>query len=296
MNKVPFLLACFTAMSISASAQDKIYRHNGKVVLAKVIEVGTAEVKYREFENPDGPVYILEADRIKKIVYENGKEEKFGKDDPKDKERYANDRAKAIKINFFSPLYGYTEIGYEKSVGAGRSIEFSIGGIGLGKSSVLDFYNNGLGEERRYKPRGVFVSGGYKFNKLPDFILFGRTRMSHLMQGTYLKPVAYVGHYSENYLLSKQSGTTEMHRQKVTFGAIQLEVGKQWVFGEKVTLDLYWGLGYGFDNKHDTYKYEDGYGYANFEDASAWNYANARGGRSPGLSATFGVKLGLLLK
>ncbi|RYY54517.1 MAG: hypothetical protein EOO05_20220 [Chitinophagaceae bacterium] len=289
------LFTCLAIFSLSSTAQDKIYRQNGKVILAKVIEVGSAEVKYRLFENPEGPIYILESDRIKKIVYESGAEEKFGKDDPKDTERYADDLKKVIKVNFFSPLYGYTEIGYEKSLAVGRSIEFSVGGIGLGKSSVLSFYNGNINEEVRYKPRGFFVTGGYKFNKLPDFILFGRTRMSHLMQGTYLKPTLYLGHYSENYLLQKQNNSSEVLRQQVSFGALQLEFGKQWIFGEKVALNIYWGLGYGFDNKEDTYQYEgsQAYGYYN---ESAWNYANARGGKSPGLSGTFGLKLGLLLK
>ena len=289
------LLSCLAIFSISSTAQDKIYRNNGKVVLARIIEVGTAEVKFRQFENPDGPIYILESDRIKRIVYENGTEEKFGKDDPKDTERYANDLQKLIKVNFFSPLYGYTEIAYEKSIGVGRSVEFSIGGIGLGKSSILTWYNGSLDEEVRMKPRGFFVSGGYKFNKLPDFILFGKTRMSHLMQGTYLKPTLYLGHYSENYLLQKQNNDNEIHRQQVSFGALQLEIGKQWVFADKVALNIYWGLGYGFDNKEDPYQYDDTFNYGHY-DESAWNYANARAGNSPGLSATFGLKLGLLIR
>ena len=41
------------------------------------MEIGSAEVKYKEFSNPDGPIYVLETDRIIKIVYENGKVEKF---------------------------------------------------------------------------------------------------------------------------------------------------------------------------------------------------------------------------
>lgn len=291
-----FLLALLAGFSLSCFSQDKIYRKNGKTTLAKIIEVSASEIKFRLYENPDGPVYILERDRIKRIVYENQTEEKFGEEDVNDTEQYKDDLSKLIKINFFSPLYGYTEIGYEKSLGVGRALEFSVGGIGIGKSTILTTYVGNINEEVRYKPRGVFVSGGYKFNKLPDFILFGKTRMSHLMQGTYLKPTLYLGHYSENYLLQKMNNSdAEVHRQQVSFGALQLEVGKQWIFARKVALNLYWGLGYGFDNKEDTYQYEDAsvYGYY---DESAWNYVNARGGKSPGLSVTFGVKFGLLVK
>lgn len=280
------VLFLFSNLSFS---QDKIYRQNGKIVLAKVIEIGSAEIKYKEYNNPDGPVYVLETDRIKKIVYENGKVETFS-DNYKDPERYAGQSDKAIKLNFLSPLYGFTEIGFEKSKGVGKSYEFSLGIIGAGKSLQLDYYYGQIGEVKR-SPFGAFISGGYKFGKLPDFILFGKSKASHLMQGTYVKPIAYIGHYKENQIVYKSNNTYELGKQNVTFGALQLEIGRQWVLGDKLLLDFYQGIGYGFDNKEQNY--QDPFYY---EDYSAFNYANARAGRSPGFSLTFGIKLGLLLK
>ena len=274
-------------------AQDKIYRNNGKIVEAKIIEIGTSEIKYREIANPDGPVYILETDRVKKIVFADGRTQTFN-DNLKDPEIYSAQARKAIKINFFSPLYGYTEFGYEQSTGVGKSLEFSLGIIGLGKSEVLTFYNPGFQQDIKRKQAGAFVSAGYKFGKLPDFLIFGKTRMSHLMQGTYFKPVIYVGYYSENIIKSKVNSTSEIGKQKVTFGALQLELGKQRVFGEKLILDIYGGFGYGVDNKKNSYQYEN-YNYY-YEDNAAFNYANARAGKSPSLSLSFGIKLGLLIK
>jgi hypothetical protein len=294
MKKIKLVIACLFCSASFLFAQDKIYRQNGKIVEAKIIEVGSGEVKYKEFNNPDGPIYVLETDRIKKIVYENGKEEKFI-DNLKDPERYAGQLKNAIKINFFSPLYGYTEIGFERSTGVGKGFEFSVGFIGLGKSERLDwYYNNQLGSTRRSQG-GAFISGGYKFGKLPNFVLFGKTKMSHIMQGTYAKPILYIGHYKENQIEDKGNSTYEVGKQQVTFGALQIEIGKQWVFGDKVILDFYYGLGYGIDNKKDSF--QDTYsGYNYYENTSAFNYANARVGKSPGLSASFGLKLGLLIK
>lgn len=83
-------------------------------------------------------------------------------------------------------------------------------------------------------------------------------------------------------------------RQNVTFGALQIELGKQWVFNDIFLLDVYWGLGYGADNKK-----ENGYNASSTYstgDYSAFNYANARTGRSPGLSFSGGIKIGLLIK
>lgn len=271
-------------------SQDKIYRKNGTVVEAKVLEISSSEVKYKEFKNQDGPVYVLEADRISKIVFENGTVQKF-EDNIKDPEKYKGQLHKAIKLDFFGPLLGYSQVSFEKATGIGRGYEISVGVIGAGKSSRLDFYADQFQNVRRNQ-FGFFVSGGYKFGKLPDFILFGKTRYTHLMQGTYIKPIVYLGHYSENQIQWKGNNDYEVGKQNVTFGAIQIEAGKQWVFGEKVLLDGYWGLGYGFDNKKDSYD-----GYNTFDDnTAAYNYANARVGRSPGLSFTFGVKLGLLIK
>ncbi len=293
MKKIFFLITLFICASQLLKAQDKIYRKNGKIVEAKVLEIGSAEIKYKEYNNPDGPIYILETDRIKKIVFADGKVQTFT-DNFKDKELYTGQATKAIKINFFSPLYGYTEFGYEKNIGVGKSFEVSAGIIGLGKTDQLTYYNSQLQGVKR-KQSGAFVSGGYKFGKLPDFILFGRTRMTHLMQGTYIKPILYFGHYSENMLIEKGNNLYDVGKQNVTFGALQIEVGRQWVLGDKVTLDIYEGLGYGVDNKKDSYQYLNST-YNGFNDEAAFNYANSRIGKSPSVSFTFGIKLGLLIK
>ncbi|MBL7744357.1 MAG: hypothetical protein JNN00_12850 [Chitinophagaceae bacterium] len=289
MQKTSFLLIFFLLAISLTRAQDKIYRKNGKIVEAKVLEIGSSEVKYKEFNNLDGPIYVLETDRIVKIVFENGKVQKFT-EDLKDPERYSDQLRKAVKFDFMGPLLGYSQISFEKATDVGKGYEISIGVIGAGKSSRLDYYDSDLRSVRRNQ-FGFFVSGGYKFGKLPDFILFGKTRYSHMMQGTYAKPIVYIGNYKENRVLWKNNSSYEIGKQNVTFGAIEIELGRQWVFGDKFLLDIYNGFGYGFDNKkssNDYYDFED--------DITAYNYANARLGRSPGFSYSFGIKLGLLIK
>ena len=291
MKKEILLLVLSVSSSWILNAQDKIYRNNGQIIAAKVVETGASEIKYKEYNSKTDLIYVLETDKIKKIVFENGTEKKY-EDSYKDIERYEGQYSKAIKINFFSPLYGYTEISYEKSTGVGKGYELSLGIIGAGKSETLNYNGNGLGEVKRGQV-GAFVSAGYKFGKLPDFIIFGKTRPSHLMQGAYLKPIIYLGNYNENIIINKATGTSEVGKQNVSFGALQLELGRQWVFNNKLLLDIYWGWGYGFDNKKDTYQ---NYYNSNYNNSSAFNYTNARLGKSPGLSVTFGIKLGLLIK
>ncbi len=289
MQKICFLLAFFLFTATLSRSQDKIYRKNGKIVAAKVLEIGSAEIKYREFNDPDGPIYVLESDRVNKIVFENGRVEKFTVD-IKDPEKYEGQLKKAIKFDFLGPLLGYSQFSFEKSTGVGKAYELSLGIIGAGKSSRIDYYDYNFRDVKRNQ-FGVFVSGAYKFGKLPDFILFGKTRLTHVMQGTYAKPIIYLGNYSENQIMRKANNTYEVGKQNVYFAALQVEIGRQWVFGDKFLLDIFEGLGYGFDNKKDSYQYD-----TYFDNTTAYNYANVRLGRTPGLSYTFGIKLGLLIK
>lgn len=286
MEKFFFFLLAIFFYHTSLKAQDKIYRKNGQVLKVKVLEVSSTEIKYKIFNDENGPVYILEKDRIKLIEYENGRTEK-PTINLKDPEQYADQLNKAIKIDFLGPLMGYSQISYEKSTGVGKGYELTLGVIGAGKNQVLEYYDNQIRIARKNQ-FGISVAGGYKFSKLPDFI-FGRTRFTHLMQGAYAKPVFYLGNYSENRIASKGNNQYVVERQNITFGALQVELGKQWVFGEKFLIDIYWGLGWGADNKKTN-------GYWFQDNSIGYNYINSRIGRSPGFSSTFALKLGLLIK
>ena len=286
MKKLILFLTVFTTTSY-IFAQDKIFRKNGQMVKAKVIEIGTSDIRYKLYNEPESPIYVLEKDRINKIEYESGKVEKFTPN-TKDPEQYAGQLKKAVKVDFLGPLIGYTQISFEKSTGVGKSYEVTLGIIGAGKNQRMDYYyyyTNNMQFEKRDQ-FGLSASFGYKFNKWPDF-LFGRTRLTHLMQGSYAKPIVYFGTYKEDRLVYKASNQYVIERPRTTFAALQIELGKQWVFGDKFLLDTYWGFGYGFDNK----KF-DGY----YDDEAAFNYINARAGTSPGFSVTYGIKLGWLIK
>jgi len=289
MTKYILLLVLFFSLASAAQAQDKIYRKNGKVVLAKVLELGTSDVKYKLFEEADGPVYVLEKEQITKIVLESGKTETF-QPNLKDPEAYVGQRNKAIKIDFLGPMIGYSQITFEKSTGVGKSYELTLGIIGAGKNQSFNYYMSDFDVVKRSQ-FGLSASVGYKFNKLPNFVS-GRTRFYHLMQGSYVKPVFYLGNYSENRVFYKPGNNGSEYvidRTNTTFGALQLELGRQWVFADQFLLDTYAGLGYGFDNKKSDYGYGD-------IDGSSFNYINARGGSSPGVSFTYGIKVGMLLK
>ncbi|MFI5151192.1 MAG: hypothetical protein ACHQRM_15785 [Bacteroidia bacterium] len=68
-----FLFASFTCLH----AQDTIVRKNGEMVLSKVLEVGTTELKYKRTDSPDGPVYVVQKWELRYVVYANGRKESF---------------------------------------------------------------------------------------------------------------------------------------------------------------------------------------------------------------------------
>lgn len=61
----------------SASAQDLIILQSGEEVEAKVIEVGTEEIKYYKTANLNGPIYALKRSEVFLIKYESGHKEIF---------------------------------------------------------------------------------------------------------------------------------------------------------------------------------------------------------------------------
>ncbi len=52
-------------------------KKNGDEIKSKVIEVGTSEVKYRKFESPTGPIYVIKKLDIFMIKYEDGTKDVF---------------------------------------------------------------------------------------------------------------------------------------------------------------------------------------------------------------------------
>ena len=53
---------------------------NGDEIISKVLEIGEIYVKYKKFNNQDGPIYTIKKDKILLITYTDGEKEIFSKD------------------------------------------------------------------------------------------------------------------------------------------------------------------------------------------------------------------------
>lgn len=76
VKKLPVIAFVFVT-SLTTNAQDLITKRNGDEIKAKVIEVGTDEVKFKKFDNIDGPLFVVAKSEIIFIKYENGSKEVF---------------------------------------------------------------------------------------------------------------------------------------------------------------------------------------------------------------------------
>lgn len=76
--KSVMMAIAFLACSVNASAQDLLVKTNGNIEKVKVLEVTVNEVKYKMWDNQDGPIFTVRQNQIISIKFENGLVQKFG--------------------------------------------------------------------------------------------------------------------------------------------------------------------------------------------------------------------------
>jgi len=78
-SRLFFLLAAIMLFAAypDAKSQDLIILKTGDEIQALVSEVGLDVVKYKKYENPDGPVYTIQKEKIFMIKYANGSKDVF---------------------------------------------------------------------------------------------------------------------------------------------------------------------------------------------------------------------------
>jgi hypothetical protein len=72
MNKTLFALAAILFSSALAFSQDVILLATGEDLEVRIVEIGPDVIKYRKFDNPDGPIFNLPKSEAWMIRYENG--------------------------------------------------------------------------------------------------------------------------------------------------------------------------------------------------------------------------------
>lgn len=267
--KFRFLLSLLSIILLggSAFAQDLIMKKNNELIKCKIKEIGLDEIKYTLPEYSADVLLSIDKDDIDKIIFENGKEMVF-QQNMTNPETYKDNKKNILKIDFLSPLTGNTTFAYERSLRPGRSVEASLGIIGLGIDP---------GDEN---PGGAFLKFGYKFIKDPDFYLRGM-RYAHILKGGYIKPEIAFGFFSRDTWYDPYNSYNIRGREDIFSGTFQLVFGKQWIFDNVFAVDTYAGVGYGFSTENNSGGYHYGYTIAD---------------NSFPISFSAGLKIGYLFK
>ncbi len=71
------IIIALCMISTGTNAQDLITKTDGTDISAKVLEVTTSVIKYKKFENQDGPIYNIKKSDVLMIRYENGTKDIF---------------------------------------------------------------------------------------------------------------------------------------------------------------------------------------------------------------------------
>lgn len=75
---IAFLFVIILLTSYETKAQDTICLNlENAIIVAKILEVNSTNLKYKNYSNLDGPTYTIEKDKIKKVVYKNGTVETY---------------------------------------------------------------------------------------------------------------------------------------------------------------------------------------------------------------------------
>ncbi len=227
-------------VGINAFAQDKIIKTNAEVITCTVTEIMVSEVKYYYDDRPK-IIFSIDKALVERIEFATGEVITMGKDSFNEMEYYTGQKQQDFKVNFLSPMYGFTELSYERVIKPGRLFEGSLGIIGLG----YDTYD--------YNPAGVFVKATYKLVRTPDYYT-SRMRYSHLLKGGYIAPeLAFKYMKFDDY--SDYWYSSEKTRQEDISIAFMLKFGKQWVYDNTFLVDLFFGVGYGLKTYDETTPY-----------------------------------------
>ncbi len=192
--------------------------------MAKVVEITIDKIKFRFGKLKEGPVLEIHKNNVKQIIYENGSKltivyNRF--EIPS--EMVIRERAHAIKVELFSPLFNHFTIGYEMKLKLGMNLEIKASIIG---SNISTFIKHA---------EGYFIKGGVKFIRLSDSFAKG-LKYIHPLKGNYFKP---------EFIFCQYKKDEENEIVLYTHYVIDVTFGRQYLLSKTIALDYYGGAGLG---------------------------------------------------
>ena len=178
------LLLTINAITNIAFSQDNIVLKNGDEINAKISEVGESNIKYKKFNNLDGPIYTKSKEEIFYIKYSNGEKEIF-LDNVKNKSSNTNLNKKILisgrSIFNFSQYFGTNQSNFDgntstlninTSVGAFVSRNFVLG-ADISVQNINNYTNTAIGPFIRGYYNNFYSHLGYSISKYINTLSVG---------------------------------------------------------------------------------------------------------------------------
>ena len=173
MKKLTFVFILLFSLAGTIMAQDTITTKEGKDIKAKVLEINSTEIRYLDFDNLEGPTYVINKSEILLIRYQNGKNEVFNNDAQPQENTYNPQQPIVFEgmeyrdyKNHYNHRYYYRQFGDPYNPTLAGIASFLIPGLGQG---LCDEWG-----------RGLAIFGG---NVLGSLAYIGT--VAGTMQGTY---------------------------------------------------------------------------------------------------------------
>lgn len=77
MNKILFIILTLCLFTTAIFSQDIITKKTGEDISAKITEVSQTEIKYKRYDNLEGPIFSILKSEVLMIRYENGTKDIF---------------------------------------------------------------------------------------------------------------------------------------------------------------------------------------------------------------------------
>ncbi|HYD20406.1 MAG TPA: hypothetical protein VEB40_02940 [Flavipsychrobacter sp.] len=204
MRLKAILLAAFALITVSATAQDKIYKKNGDVIEGKVKEVNSKNISYKRWDNPEGPDYVIGRNEVQRIKYQNGSED-YMAPEREGMTKGTAGRKPAKKIEYGSNIISAALINLsDDGFGVGLAYERA-----LDKKGIINFYLpvnmcfSSIAGNEVYNP----TTGTYDYNMLSR-------RVFQIMPGVKFYPTGNQGkvRYGIAAQLAYYTGTKEVEQ------------------------------------------------------------------------------------
>ncbi len=221
------LLAFFCCITVLGKSQDVITKKNGDKINAKITALTESSVTYYNFDDPEKVEITISRGLISKIDFEYGKTE-VETAPGLDESYYVDDNINNILVNVTSIASKSTTVGYERSLDVYSSISgyISIHGVGSGNANNVD-------------KSGFSIEGNYKV-KTGSIFKRNRYRPPHILEGFYLRPD--LGYTKNEITYDKDSNYKSVEDYSYFYGGVDL--GKEWIFNNRISLDLYGGINF----------------------------------------------------